>query len=346
MAQSISEYMMQALQNRKAIMAQEQQNNLTNPTLQDPGGLNVTNQPIVAPEYQGWLAKAGANLSNPQPQIGQAAPVPLAGQTAQQPNYSSSHSPSNDATGGGNSYSDGAASGTGPYGSTGPSGDAGGKAGGAVGKLAGSFLGPLGALIGSYLGDYAGTAAGNAEGARQNSVAEQLAQQEGEQAAAAAQQESPNGNVQPNITPAMQAAAAAEGGVGPDSAPAVDNSYASFIAARNAQEAAAAQASQEAAAAQAQAQSENGSTGSSSSGVQSSNGMTGTDNNPGKSSDDSPSGGSGSSDKNGGLMIGKGTGTSDSIPVHVSNGEYIINAASAKILGRSKLDYLNSLGKK
>lgn len=46
----------------------------------------------------------------------------------------------------------------------------------------------------------------------------------------------------------------------------------------------------------------------------------------------------------GGLVSGEGTSTSDSIPVMVSNGEYILNAASVRTLGAGYLDSLNSIG--
>lgn len=44
----------------------------------------------------------------------------------------------------------------------------------------------------------------------------------------------------------------------------------------------------------------------------------------------------------GGLITGPGTGTSDSIPVMLSNGEYVINAAAVQRLGTAYLDTLNS----
>lgn len=46
----------------------------------------------------------------------------------------------------------------------------------------------------------------------------------------------------------------------------------------------------------------------------------------------------------GGAVSGAGTGTSDSIPARLSNGEYIIKASSAKALGTNFLDRLNSVG--
>lgn len=44
----------------------------------------------------------------------------------------------------------------------------------------------------------------------------------------------------------------------------------------------------------------------------------------------------------GGLITGPGTGTSDSIPAMLSNGEYVINAAAVQRLGTTYLDTLNS----
>ena len=46
----------------------------------------------------------------------------------------------------------------------------------------------------------------------------------------------------------------------------------------------------------------------------------------------------------GGAVSGAGTGTSDSIPARLSNGEYVIKASSAKALGTNFLDRLNSVG--
>ncbi len=43
----------------------------------------------------------------------------------------------------------------------------------------------------------------------------------------------------------------------------------------------------------------------------------------------------------GGYISGPGTGTSDSIPAYLSNGEYVINAAAVRKLGRRHLDMLN-----
>ena len=46
----------------------------------------------------------------------------------------------------------------------------------------------------------------------------------------------------------------------------------------------------------------------------------------------------------GGSVFGKGTSTSDSIPVMLSNGEYVVKAASARKMGRGVLDYINRTG--
>ena len=46
----------------------------------------------------------------------------------------------------------------------------------------------------------------------------------------------------------------------------------------------------------------------------------------------------------GGLVKGAGTGTSDSIPARLSNGEYVIRAAAVKALGVDTLDLLNEAG--
>ena len=46
----------------------------------------------------------------------------------------------------------------------------------------------------------------------------------------------------------------------------------------------------------------------------------------------------------GGYISGPGTGTSDSIPAMLSNGEYVVRAASVAKLGLSRLDYLNRTG--
>lgn len=47
----------------------------------------------------------------------------------------------------------------------------------------------------------------------------------------------------------------------------------------------------------------------------------------------------------GGLISGPGTGTSDSIPALLSDGEYVVKASSAKSLGTRFLNYLNTNGK-
>lgn len=44
----------------------------------------------------------------------------------------------------------------------------------------------------------------------------------------------------------------------------------------------------------------------------------------------------------GGRVVGEGTSTSDSIPAMLSNGEYVINAVSAKAIGYNNLDKLNN----
>lgn len=44
----------------------------------------------------------------------------------------------------------------------------------------------------------------------------------------------------------------------------------------------------------------------------------------------------------GGMVRGRGTGTSDSIPAMLSNGEYVIRAAAVRALGRGYLDRINS----
>jgi hypothetical protein len=44
----------------------------------------------------------------------------------------------------------------------------------------------------------------------------------------------------------------------------------------------------------------------------------------------------------GGLISGPGTGTSDSIPAMLSNGEYVIKAATVKQFGTKMFDNLNS----
>ena len=47
---------------------------------------------------------------------------------------------------------------------------------------------------------------------------------------------------------------------------------------------------------------------------------------------------------NGGVVYGAGTGTSDSIPAMLSNGEYVMTAAAVQRLGVSMLDRLNYSG--
>ena len=46
----------------------------------------------------------------------------------------------------------------------------------------------------------------------------------------------------------------------------------------------------------------------------------------------------------GGLLSGPGTGTSDSIPLWASNGEYIVRAAAVRAVGVSTLDHINAQG--
>lgn len=46
----------------------------------------------------------------------------------------------------------------------------------------------------------------------------------------------------------------------------------------------------------------------------------------------------------GGSVFGPGSGTSDSIPMALSNGEFVIKAATAQKIGHSNLDYLNTTG--
>ena len=47
--------------------------------------------------------------------------------------------------------------------------------------------------------------------------------------------------------------------------------------------------------------------------------------------------------KTGGHILGPGTATSDSIPAMLSNGEYVINAASVKAIGTPMLDKINKM---
>jgi hypothetical protein len=52
--------------------------------------------------------------------------------------------------------------------------------------------------------------------------------------------------------------------------------------------------------------------------------------------------GSGNAFAQGGYISGPGSGTSDSIPALLSNGEYVINASAVKSLGTSRLDIINN----
>jgi len=45
----------------------------------------------------------------------------------------------------------------------------------------------------------------------------------------------------------------------------------------------------------------------------------------------------------GGKITGPGTGTSDSIPAYLSNGEFVINAASAEKFGYANLERINKM---
>lgn len=47
---------------------------------------------------------------------------------------------------------------------------------------------------------------------------------------------------------------------------------------------------------------------------------------------------------NGGQITGPGTGTSDSIPTMLSNGEFVIRAASVSKIGKNALEYINNFG--
>jgi hypothetical protein len=49
--------------------------------------------------------------------------------------------------------------------------------------------------------------------------------------------------------------------------------------------------------------------------------------------------------RDGGIVHGPGTGTSDSIPLMLSNGEYVLKASAVKALGREFLDKLNNIAK-
>lgn len=46
----------------------------------------------------------------------------------------------------------------------------------------------------------------------------------------------------------------------------------------------------------------------------------------------------------GGKVNGPGTETSDSVPAHLSDGEYVLNAEAVKLIGKDKLDALNQQG--
>lgn len=46
----------------------------------------------------------------------------------------------------------------------------------------------------------------------------------------------------------------------------------------------------------------------------------------------------------GGDVSGPGTGTSDSIPAHLSDGEYVLNAEAVRLVGEDKLDAINGAG--
>lgn len=48
--------------------------------------------------------------------------------------------------------------------------------------------------------------------------------------------------------------------------------------------------------------------------------------------------------RGGGYVSGKGTSTSDSIPAHLSDGEYVLNAEAVKMIGEHKLDAINDAG--
>jgi len=50
--------------------------------------------------------------------------------------------------------------------------------------------------------------------------------------------------------------------------------------------------------------------------------------------------------RRGGSIRGPGTATSDSIPAMLSNGEYVLNAESVKMIGKQKLDKMNKAGLK
>jgi hypothetical protein len=46
----------------------------------------------------------------------------------------------------------------------------------------------------------------------------------------------------------------------------------------------------------------------------------------------------------GGHVDGPGTETSDSIPAQLSDGEFVLNAAAVKMIGKGKLEELNAEG--
>lgn len=48
--------------------------------------------------------------------------------------------------------------------------------------------------------------------------------------------------------------------------------------------------------------------------------------------------------RKGGPIKGPGTTTSDSIPARLSKGEYVLNAAAVKMIGKDKLDKWNNAG--
>src|SRR4051812_8305151 len=48
----------------------------------------------------------------------------------------------------------------------------------------------------------------------------------------------------------------------------------------------------------------------------------------------------------GGAVRGPGTGTSDSIPARLSNGEYVLSADTVRFVGKDKLDALQAMAHK
>ena len=64
----------------------------------------------------------------------------------------------------------------------------------------------------------------------------------------------------------------------------------------------------------------------------------------GAGSSDSSNSGATSTAATGGKVSGPGSGTSDSIPIHVSNGEYVIRKNAVDVLGADFLDMINALG--